>query len=121
MHGAPGALPEPWAWTHQAGNVGMAYMITCLVDARLQAARDALRADHLRYVGGRRAEIVFGGVVEAPDGSLQRVVYFLEAGTEAEAWAFVLGDPYTALYETISVVAFQQRIPPPGSLASAPQ
>ena len=99
----------------------MAYMITCLVDARRESARAALKADHLRYVGSRRPEIAFGGVVEAPDGSLQRVVYVVEASTEAEAWAFVLGDPYTALYETISVVAFQQRIPPPGDLPPAPQ
>jgi uncharacterized protein YciI len=99
----------------------MSYMITCQVDARRESARAALKADHLRYVGSRRPEIAFGGVVEAPDGSLQRVVYFVEAGTEAEAWAFVLGDPYTALYETISVTAFQQRIPPPGDLPPAPQ
>lgn len=112
----------------------MAYMITCLVDARREPARTALNADHLRYVGSRRPGMVFGGVVEAPDGSLQRVVYFVEASTEAEARAFVLGDPYTALYETISVVAFQQRIPPrpspriivdpfdfPGDLPPAPQ
>ena len=89
----------------------MAYMITCLVAPRRESARAALKADHLRYVGSRKAEIGFGGVVEAPDGSLQRVVYFVEARTEAEAWSFVLGDPYTALYETISVMAFQQRIP----------
>lgn len=112
----------------------MAYMITCTVDPRRESARAALKADHLRYVGSRKAEIGFGGVVETPDGSLQRVVYFVEAGTEAEAWGFVAGDPYTALYETISVVAFQQRIPPrpsprtaldpfdyPGDLALAPQ
>jgi uncharacterized protein YciI len=112
----------------------MAYMITCLVDPRRESARAALKADHLRYVGSRRPELVFGGVVEAPDGSLQRVVYFVEASTEAEAWAFVVGDPYTALYETISVAAFQQRIPPrpyprtvldpfdfPADLAPAPQ
>jgi hypothetical protein len=112
----------------------MAYMITCLVDARRESARAALKADHLQYVGSRRGDVAFGGVVEAPDGSLQKVVYFVEASTEAEAWAFVLGDPYKALYETISVVAFQQRIPPrpnprtvldpfdfPGDLPPAPQ
>jgi uncharacterized protein YciI len=112
----------------------MAYMITCPVDARRESARAALTADHLRYLGSRRRQIVFSGVVEAPDGSLQRVVYFVEASTEAEARAFVLGDPYTALYETISVVAFQQRIPPrpnprtvldpfdfPGDLLPSPQ
>ena len=99
----------------------MAYMITCLVDPRRESARAALKPDHLRYLGSRRPEIVFGGVVEAPDGPLQRVVYVVAVGTEAEAWAFVLGDPYTALYETISVVAFQQRIPPPGDLPPAPQ
>jgi uncharacterized protein YciI len=111
----------------------MAYMITCLVDPRRESAGAALKPDHLRYVGSRKREIVFGGVVEAPDGSPQRVVYFVEASTEAEAWAFVRGDPYTALYETISVVAFQQ-IPPrpsprtvvdpfdfPGDLAAVPQ
>lgn len=99
----------------------MTYMITCVADRRREPARAALKPDHLRYVGSRRAEVVFGGVVEAPDGLLQRVVYVVSAGTEAEAWAFVLGDPYTALYETISVVAFQQRIPPPGDLPPAPQ
>ena len=91
----------------------MTCMITCVVDARREPARAALKADHLRYVGSRRPDIVFGGVVEAPDGSLQRVVYFV-AGTEAEAWAFVSGDPYMAIYESIAVVAFAQRIPPPG-------
>jgi len=98
----------------------MAYMITCVVDARREPARAALKADHLQYVGSRRAGIAFGGVVEAPDGALQRVVYFVDAGTEAEAWAFVLGDPYKAIYETISVVAFAQRIPPPGGAPPAP-
>jgi uncharacterized protein YciI len=96
----------------------MSYMITCQVDPRRESARAAARADHLRYVGSRRADIAFGGVVEAPDGALQRVVYFLEAGTEADAWAFVLGDPYTAVYESIAVVAFAQRIPPPGDPAA---
>jgi uncharacterized protein YciI len=90
----------------------MAYMITCVVDARRESARAALKADHLRYVGSRRWDVAFGGVVEAPDGSLQRVVYFVEAGSEADAWTFVAGDPYRTLYETISVVAFEQRIPP---------
>ena len=90
----------------------MTYMITCLVDPRRESARAALKADHLRYVGSRRPDIVFGGVVEA-DGSLRRVVYFVDTRTEADAWTFVLGDPYTALYETIAVVAFEQRIPRP--------
>lgn len=97
----------------------MTYMITCLVDPRREPGRAAIRPDHLRYVGSRRADVVFGGVVEAPDGSLQRVVYFVEAGTEAEAWAFVLGDPYTAIYESIAVTAFAQRIPPPGDPPAA--
>lgn len=97
----------------------MTYMITCLVDARRESARAVLKAGHLGYVGSRRADIVFGGVVEAPDGSLQRVVYFVEAAAEADAWSFVLGDPYTAIYETISVVAFAQRIPRPGEPSSA--
>ncbi|HYH78845.1 MAG TPA: hypothetical protein VEX86_03590 [Longimicrobium sp.] len=92
----------------------MTYMITCVVDPHREAARAALRAGHLQYVGSRRPEISFGGVVEAPDGSLQRVVLFVEAGTERDAWAFVLGDPYAALYETITVTAFQARIPAPG-------
>ena len=48
------------------------------------------------------------------------LVLFVEAGSEAEAWSFVLGDPYAALYETVSVVAFQQRIPRPGDAAPAP-
>jgi len=90
----------------------MAYMITCVVDARRESARAALKPDHLRYVGSRRREISFEGVVEAPNGALQRVVYFVEAGTEAEAWAFVRGDPYMALYETVDVVAFRQKMPP---------
>lgn len=98
----------------------MAYMITCTVDPRRESARAALKDGHLRYVGSRKAEVVFGGVVEAPDGALQRVVYFVEARTEAEAWAFVSGDPYTALYETISVAAFQQRLPPRPSPRTAP-
>jgi uncharacterized protein YciI len=97
----------------------MSYMITCLVDVGRESARAALRADHLHYLGSRMPEIAFGGVVEAPDGSLQRVVYFVDAGTEAEAWAFVLGDPYTALYESIAVVAFQQRIPRPADASPA--
>ena len=112
----------------------MLYMITCRVDPARESARAALKADHLRYVGSRKAEVVFGGVVEGADGALQQVVYFVETAAEAEAWAFVQGDPYTALYETISVAAFQQRIPPrpspraildpfdfPGDLSPAPQ
>ena len=95
----------------------MTYMITCTVAPGQDVARTALRAGHLGYVGSRRADIAFGGVVEGPDESLRRVVYFLEAGSEAEAWAFVLGDPYTAIYEAIAVAAFQQRIPPPGKAA----
>jgi uncharacterized protein YciI len=98
----------------------MTYMITCLVDARRESARAAVKPDHLRYVGSRRPDIVFGGVVEAPDGSLQRVVYFVEAGSEADAWAFVADDPYTAIYESIAVVAFAQRIPPPGDPSLRP-
>jgi uncharacterized protein YciI len=97
----------------------MTYMITCGVDARRESARAALKPEHLRYVGSRRPDIAFGGVVET-DGALRQVVYFLNAGSEADAWAFVLGDPYTALYETISVVAFQQRIPPPGEASPSP-
>jgi hypothetical protein len=89
----------------------MTYMITCVVDAHREPARAALRADHLQHVGSRRPDIAFGGVVEAPDGSLQRVVFFVEASAEKDAWAFILGDPYTALYETITVTAFQTRIP----------
>jgi len=97
----------------------MTYMITCVVDPLREPARAALRAGHLQHVGSRRADIVFGGVVEAPDGALQRVVLFVEAGSEAEAWAFVAGDPYAAIYETITVAAFQTRIPPPGGAAPA--
>jgi uncharacterized protein YciI len=92
----------------------MTYMITCVVDPRRESARAVLRADHLQYIGSRRPDIAFGGVVEALDGSLQRVVFFVEASTEKEAWTFVLGDPYTALYETITVRAFQTRIPASG-------
>ena len=98
----------------------MTYMITCVVDPAREPARAALRPGHLQYVGSRRADIAYGGVVEAPDGSLRQVVFFVEAGTEADAWSFVLGDPYAALYETISVVAFQQRIPRPGDAPPAP-
>lgn len=92
----------------------MTYMITCVVDPRRESARAALRGDHLQYVGSHRPRIAFGGVVETPEGSLQRVVFFVEASSEKEAWTFVLGDPYTALYETITVAAFQTRIPAPG-------
>ena len=92
----------------------MTYMITCVVDPRRESARAALRADHLQHVGNHRPNIKFGGVVETPDGALQRVVFFVEAGTEKDAWAFVSGDPYTALYESITVMAFQTRIPASG-------
>lgn len=89
----------------------MTYLITCVVDPRRESARAGLRADHLQYVGSRKSEISFGGVVEAPDGSLLRVLFFVEAATEKDAWAFAAGDPYAALYETITVTAFQTRIP----------
>ena len=98
----------------------MTYMITCVVDPHREPGRAALRGDHLQYVGSRRRDIAYGGVVEAPDGSLQRVVFFVEAASEKDAWTFVLGDPYAALYETITVTAFQQRIPPPGGGPPAP-
>src|SRR5687768_16858854 len=98
----------------------MACIITCLVDARRESARAALKPTTSGTSGSRRPEIVFGGGVQA-DRSVRRGDYFVEADTEAAAGAFVLGDPYTTLYDTVAVVAFPQRTPPRPEPADRPR
>ena len=93
----------------------MIFFVQCMVDADKRHLRAELLDAHRANVGRNREVLVYGGVVEGEAAALERVVYFLDAPSEAAARAFVEADGYRAMYRHVEIVGFQQRVPRPAA------
>jgi uncharacterized protein YciI len=97
----------------------VAYFIYCTADPDKVHLRDALLTAHQTYVRQQRDAVVFGGIVPSESRPFEKVCYFVDVASAAEANAFVARDPYSVIYSHIEIMPFQQRIPhadddPPG-------
>lgn len=87
------------------------FLARCDVDPDKVVAMDGLRAQHLEHVSAHRDRFVFGGVQTDDVGAPATIWMFMDVATSEEAWALIDADPYRAVYGTVAVDPFVQRLP----------
>jgi len=85
------------------------FMFTCIDGEKTAPLRDQHLFGHLDYIEAHNHRYRLAGPMrDTPDGKIIGSFFLVEAETDAEAWAFMRGDPYIAsdMYETITVTHF---------------
>jgi uncharacterized protein YciI len=86
------------------------FFVLSRIEPSRRADMGALRAEHLQFVLAMRDRVQHGGVLTGPDGP-EAISMVLSATSRDEAIELVAADPYRALYSTVEVARFVQRVP----------
>jgi hypothetical protein len=99
----------------------MKHVILCKLKADSEAARKALRLQHLEYILAHRSALVAGGPVLTETNAPWMMIIFTHFTDKQSAQDFIRLEPYTAsgqVFESVDVRPWSQVLPEaaPGSL-----
>jgi uncharacterized protein YciI len=86
------------------------FFVLSTIEPARRADMGGLRAEHLQFVLAMRDRVQHGGVLAGPEGP-EAISMVLAAASREEAVELVAADPYRALYSSVEVSRFVQRVP----------